>query len=205
MTTDSASGIRVDRLTVVGDRAVAPEWGSDVVAEMLRRLDVEYVSLVPGSSYRGLHDSLVNFNGNQRPTMILCNHEEVAVALAHGYAKVRRRAMASIVHSNVGLMHATMAVFNAFEDHRPLLLLGGNGPMDATRRRPGLDWVHTTHGQGELVRQYTKWEHQPASVSALPDALLRAWQATHTAPEGPVYVDLDAGWQEQRLASARDV
>jgi thiamine pyrophosphate-dependent acetolactate synthase large subunit-like protein len=186
--------VRTDRLSVAADRPVSPEWGSDVVAEMLRRLEVEYVALVPGSSYRGLHDSLVNYNGNQSPSIILCNHEEVAVAIAHGYAKVRGRAMASVVHSNVGLMHATMAVFNAYEDRRPLLLLGGNGPMDATLRRPGLDWVHTSHGQGELVRQYTKWEHQPTSVAALPDALLRAWHATHTDPPGPVYLDLDAGW-----------
>jgi acetolactate synthase-1/2/3 large subunit len=197
-----ADRVHVDRLSVATERPPAPEWGSDVVAEMLRRLDIEYVSLVPGSSFRGLHDSLVNYNGNRGPAMILCNHEEVAVAIAHGYAKVRGRAMASIVHSNVGLMHATMAVFNAYEDRRPLLLLGGNGPMDATRRRPGLDWVHTTHGQGELVRQYTKWEHQPAGVAAVPDALLRAWHATHTEPAGPVYVDLDAGWQEMRLAAA---
>jgi thiamine pyrophosphate-dependent acetolactate synthase large subunit-like protein len=194
--------IRLDQLTVPTQRPQAPEWGSDVVAEMLRRLRVEYVSLVPGSSFRGLHDSLVNYNGNQMPSLILANHEEVAVAIAHGYAKVRGRAMASIVHSNVGLMHATMAVFNAFEDRQPLLLLGGNGPMDATRRRPGLDWVHTTQGQGELVRPYTKWEHQPATIAALPDALLRAWHAAHTEPAGPVYVDLDAGWQEQRLDSA---
>src|SRR4051794_25115663 len=121
------------------------------------------------------------------------------VGIAHGYARLRGRAMAAAIHSNVGLMHATMAIFNAFEDRVPLLVLGGNGPMDATQRRPWIDWVHTTHGQGELVREYTKWEHQPASVAATPEALLRAWQVTHLEPPGPVYVDLDAGLQEQHL------
>src|SRR5207244_1512581 len=110
------SSVRVDRLTVTVERPGAPEWGSDVVADMLRRLGIDYIALNPGASYRGLHDSLVNYNGNRGPAMILCNHEEVAVSIAHGYAKLRGRAMAAAIHSNVGLMHASMAVFNAYED-----------------------------------------------------------------------------------------
>src|SRR5437016_7003007 len=107
-------------------------WGSDSIAAMLRALDLPYVALNPGASYRGLHDSLVNFLGNERPQMLLCLHEESAVAIAHGWAKVTERPMAAIVHSNVGLMHATMAVFNAWCDRSPLLLLGATGPVDAT-------------------------------------------------------------------------
>ena len=99
-------------------------------------------------------------------------------------------------------MHGTMAIFNAYEDRAPVLLLGGNGPMDATRRRPWIEWIHTTHGQGELVREYTKWEHQPASAAATPEALVRAWHTAHIPPCGPVYVDFDAGIQEQRLDPA---
>ncbi len=194
--------IRTDQPTVSTERPAQPEWGSDVVAEMLRRLQIPYIALNPGASYRGLHDSLVNYNGNQQPAMILCNHEEVAVGVAHGYAKFRERAMAAAIHSNVGLMHATMAIFNAFEDRAPLLLLGGNGPMDATQRRPWIDWVHTTHGQGELVREFTRWEHQPTSIAATPEALLRAWQIAHLDPSGPTYVDLDAGLQEARLTES---
>ena len=115
------------------------------------------------------------------PAIILCNHEEVAVGIAHGYAKLRGRAMAAAIHSNVGLMHATMAIFNAFEDRAPILILGGNGPMDATKRRPWIDWVHTTQGQGELVRQFTKWEHQPRGIAAIPEApAVTAAQASAT-------------------------
>ncbi|HEY3062374.1 MAG TPA: thiamine pyrophosphate-dependent enzyme [Chloroflexota bacterium] len=191
--------VQLDQLTVPTARPTQPEWGSDVVAEMLRRLGIEYIALNPGASYRGLHDSIVNYNANQAPGLILCNHEEVAVGVAHGYAKLRGRAMAAAIHSNVGLMHATMAIFNAFEDRQPMLIVGGNGPMDATLRRPWIDWVHTTHNQGELVREFVKWEHQPTSIAATPEALLRAWQTAHIEPTGPVYVDLDAGLQEQRI------
>ena len=112
-------------------------WGSDRIAAALRALGIEFIALNPGSSFRGLHDSLVNHLGNRDPQIILCLHEEHAVAIAHAYAKVTGRAMAVALHSNVGLMHATMAVFNAFCDRVPVLLIGGAGPLDATRRRSG--------------------------------------------------------------------
>src|SRR4051794_41284364 len=110
----------------------AEHWGSDAIAAMLRALDIPYLALNPGASYRGLHDSIVNLLGNERPQMLLCLHEESAVAIAHGYAKVTGRAMAVAVHSNVGLLHATMAIFNAWYDRMPVLVLGATGPVDAT-------------------------------------------------------------------------
>lgn len=174
-------------------------WGSDAVAAMLRALDVPYLALNPGASFRGLHDSLVNYIGNERPQMLLCVHEEVAVAIAHGYAKASDRMMGAVVHSNVGLMHATMAVFNAWCDRVPLLLLGATGPWDAAKRRPWIDWLHTASDQGALVRNYTKWDNQPASVPAALEALLRGVQISNTAPRGPVYVNLDAAVQEAKI------
>jgi thiamine pyrophosphate-dependent acetolactate synthase large subunit-like protein len=176
------------------------EWGSDVIAAMLARLGVEYAAIVPGSSFRGLHDSLVNFLGNRQPGIILCNHEETTVALAHGYAKASGRPMAAIVHSNVGLLHASMAIYNAWCDRVPVYVLGATGPMDATQRRPWIDWIHTAHGQGQVVRDYTKWEHQPASIDSIPEAMLRAWRTMLTEPRGPVYLCFDAGHQEAPLA-----
>ena len=116
--------------------ANAPAFGSDVIAETLRALDIPYIALNPGASYRGLHDSLVNYLGNSAPQMLLCLHEESAVAIAHGYAKVTGRAMAAAVHSNVGLMHATMAIFNAWCDRMPVLVLGATGPVDAVEAPP---------------------------------------------------------------------
>jgi thiamine pyrophosphate-dependent acetolactate synthase large subunit-like protein len=182
---------------VAGDER--PAWGSDIVVAMLRRLGVEYAAITPGSSFRGLHDSLVNFGGNVDPGLIICNHEEVAVAVAHGYAKARGRPMAAIVHSNVGLMHATMAIFNAWADRQPVLVLGATGPLDSRLRRPWIDWIHTANGQGQLVREYTKWESQPASLGAIPEAMLRAWRTMLIEPRGPVYLCLDATLQEQPL------
>ncbi|HET7880258.1 MAG TPA: thiamine pyrophosphate-binding protein [Acetobacteraceae bacterium] len=175
-------------------------FGSDVVAETLRALEVPYIALNPGASYRGLHDSLVNYLGNVQPQMLLCLHEESAVAIAHGYAKVTGRPMAAAVHSNVGLMHATMAMFNAWCDRMPVLVLGATGPVDAPKRRPWIDWIHTARDQGALIRHYTKWDDQPASAEAAREALLRAWWIARTAPMGPVYVNLDAGMQEAPLA-----
>ena len=121
------------------------------------------------------------------------------MALAHGYAKARGAPMAAIVHDIVGLQHASMAIFNAFCDRAPVLVLGATGPMDATHRRPWIDWIHTALVQGTQVRDYVKLDDQPASVAALPEAFLRAWRVARTEPMGPVYLCLDAGLQEEAL------
>ncbi|HET7672294.1 MAG TPA: thiamine pyrophosphate-dependent enzyme [Burkholderiales bacterium] len=174
-------------------------WGSDAIAAMLRALDIPYLALNPGASYRGLHDSIVNYLGNERPQMLLCLHEESAIAIAHGYAKASGKMMGAVLHSNVGLMHGSMAIFNAWCDRVPMLILGATGPWDAARRRPWIDWIHTASDQGALVRDYTKWDNQPASVPAAYEALLRAVQMANTAPRGPTYINLDAALQEQKI------
>lgn len=178
------------------------QFGSDVVAEMLRRLDVKFVALNPGASFRGLHDSLVNYLGNKNPQMLLCLHEENAVALAHGYAKASGEPLAVVLHSNVGLMHGSMAVFNAWCDRVPMLILGATGPVDAASRRPWIDWLHTARDQGALIRHFIKWDDQPASIDATIESLLRANLLTRTPPMGPVYVNIDATLQEQKIVDA---
>ncbi len=198
-----AQGPRDGALAAV-DRPVpsgvnAAQFGSDVVADALRATGVDYIALNPGASYRGFHDSLVNYLGNERPQILLCLHEESAIAIAHGYAKVTGRAMAAMVHSNVGLMHGTMAIFNAWCDRMPILILGATGPVDAVKRRPWIDWIHTARDQGALVRGYTKWDDQPASPAAAREAVLRAAWIANTQPCGPTYVNLDAGMQEEKL------
>lgn len=187
----------VDRPIAAGVNAAG--FGSDVVADALRALDIPYIALNPGASYRGLHDSLVNYLGNERPQMLLCLHEESAVAIAHGYAKVTGKAMAAAVHSNVGLMHATMAIFNAWCDRMPMVILGATGPVDAVKRRPWIDWIHTARDQGALIRGYTKWDDQPGSPLAAREAVLRANWIANTAPCGPTYVNLDVELQESKL------
>jgi len=180
-------------------KPAAAGWGSDYLAEVMRALGLDYVALVPGASFRGLHDSLVNYLGNTDPAMLLALHEESAVAIAHGYAKVTGRPMGVILHSNVGLMHATMAIFNAFCDRAPMLIYGATGPMDAHARRPWIDWIHTCSDQAALIRHFIKWDNQPASLAAAAEAMLRASQIARTAPRGPTYVVFDSGLQEAKL------
>ena len=175
------------------------KWGSDVVAEVTRRLDLKYIALVPGASYRGFHDSIVNYLGNSNPQMVICLHEEHAVSIADGYGKVTEEPMAVALHANVGLMHASMPIFNAWCDRTPMVIFGATGPVDAHRRRPWIDWIHTSKDQASIVRDYTKWDDQPASAQAAVESVLRANQITRSAPYGPVYICLDAGLQESSL------
>ena len=199
---DNATGAAVQ--TIVHDKPVASRpgetfWGSDAVAMMLRELDIPYLALVPGASYRGLHDSIVNLLGNRAPQMVLCVHEETAVGIAHGYAKVTDKMMASGLHANIGLMRAIMSIYNAWCDRAPIMILGATGPWDATQRRPWIDWIHTTTDQGGLIRNFTKWDNQPGSPVAAAEALMRASQIAQTAPKGPVYINLEVAMQEGKL------
>ena len=166
---------------------------------MLRTFGIEYVALNPGASYRGLHDSLVNYGGNTKPEIILCTHEEIAVSIAHGYAKVTGRPMAAAVHDVVGLLHATMTIYYAQLDRATVLVLGATGPVDRARRRPYIDWIHTALVNGNAVRDYTKWDDQPATVADFPASFARAYRIATTEPSGPVYVCYDAGLQESEI------
>jgi thiamine pyrophosphate-dependent acetolactate synthase large subunit-like protein len=175
------------------------QYGSDVIVDLLKAAGIAYTAFNPGSSFRGLHDSLVNYGGNRQPEVIECCHEEVSVAMAHGYAKATGRPMVAIVHDVVGLQHAAMAIFNAWCDRVPLLVLGGTGPMDLTRRRPWIDWIHTALVQGTLVRDYVKWDDQPHTLAAVPESFIRAYRTAITDPAGPVYICYDVDLQESPI------
>jgi thiamine pyrophosphate-dependent acetolactate synthase large subunit-like protein len=177
----------------------APEWGSDVAAAMLRSLDIPYISLNPGASYRGFHDSLVNLLGNENPQMLLCLNEDHVVSIAHGYAKVTDKPMACVLHSNVGLLHGAMGIFNAWCDRVPMIVVGATGPVAPEKRRPWIDWIHTAKDQGALLRDYIKWDDEPRSADGIVEAFLRGNQLTSALPRAPVYICLDAGLQEQKL------
>jgi acetolactate synthase I/II/III large subunit len=186
-------GTQVDR---------AQQYGSDLIVDLLKAFEVEYAALNPGATFRGLHDSIVNYGGNALPEIIQCCHEEIAVAVAHGYGKAKGRPMAAIVHDLVGLLHATMAVYLAWLDRAPALVLGATGPMAVDQRRPWIDWIHTALVQGQAVRDYVKWDDQPASPESIVESLIRAHRIAMTEPRGPVYVCFDAALQEQRLTEA---
>ena len=189
--------MQLDKIEGRPDANVA--WGSDVAAQMLRRIGIPYVSLNPGASYRGLHDSIVNHLGNECPGILLCLHEDHSVAIAHGYAKASGEPMACVLHSNVGLLHGMMSLFNAWCDRVPMIVLGATGPVDAEKRRPWIDWIHTSRDQGAYIRSLIKWDDQPSSPQALVESMCRANIATRTSPTAPVYICLDAGFQEQPL------
>jgi acetolactate synthase-1/2/3 large subunit len=177
-------------------------WQSDVIVDLIKHYGFPYIALNPGASYRGLHDSLVNYGGNQ-PPMLLCQHEKIAVQIAHGYAKATGTPMIAIVHDVVGMLHATMGIYYAYIDRCPVFVIGATGPMDESRRRPFIDWIHTANVNGEQVRHYVKWDYQPASIEGVPDSFARAYAAMMTEPQGPIYMCYDAWLQEQPLS--RDV
>lgn len=174
-------------------------YGSDLIVKYLSDLGISYVAFNPGATFRGIHDSLVNSKDEGAPEIIECTHEGISVAIAHGYAKASGKPMGVLLHNVVGLMHGSMAIFNAWCDRVPMLLLGGTGPMDVSVRRPGIDWIHTALVQGNLVRDYVKWDDQPYSLVGVLESLLRGYRVSMSEPRGPIYLCYDVTLQEQEV------
>jgi acetolactate synthase-1/2/3 large subunit len=175
-----------------------PQYQSDVIVDLLHEYDFPFVALNPGASFRGLHDSLINYGGN-KPEMILCQHEETAVQIAHGYARATGKPMAVVLHNLVGMLHAQMAVYYAYIDRAPIFIMGATGPMHEGKRRPHIDWSHTALVQGEAMRNFTKWDYQPAAIEGVPESFMRAYSTMVTEPQGPIYMCYDAWLQEAPL------
>ncbi|MGY1812292.1 thiamine pyrophosphate-binding protein [Blastococcus sp. SYSU D00820] len=174
--------------------ARAPRYGSDVVVDLLMEAGIEHVAFNPGASFRGIHDSLVHTPG--APELTLCMHEMVAVSMAQGYAKATGKPMAALLHNVVGLQNASMAIYNAWCDRAPMLLLGGTGPKSKPRRRPWIDWIHTASVQANIVRDFVKWDDEPHDLASVEESFARGYAAATSGPAGPVYLCYDVDIQE---------
>jgi thiamine pyrophosphate-dependent acetolactate synthase large subunit-like protein len=172
--------------------------GSDFMVDVIKSLDIEFMATNPGSSFRSLHESLVNYGGNARPELLTCTHEEAAVAMAHGYAKAAGKPMGALIHGSVGVQHAAMAIYNAWVDRVPLLILTGNG-LDAAKRRPGTEWNHSVQDPALLVRDFVKWDDYPMSLSHFAESTVRAYKIATTPPMEPVLINADIDLQEEAI------
>src|SRR5215468_685926 len=170
--------------------------GGDFMVDVLKTLDIDYLAMNCASSFRGLHEAVVNYGKNVRPEILTCNHEEIAVAMGHGYAKMEGKPMAMICHGVVGLQHATMAIYNAWCDRVPVYCIGGNILEANKRGNSTAEWVHSVVDIGAPVRDYTKWDDQPASLQHFAESAVRAYKIATTPPMGPVLISLDAELQE---------
>ncbi|TMG76230.1 MAG: twin-arginine translocation signal domain-containing protein [Betaproteobacteria bacterium] len=172
--------------------------GSDFMVDVIKSIGIDYISANPASSFRSLHESIVNYGGNKKPEFLTCMHEESSVAMAHGYAKAAGKPMAVLCHSSVGLQHASMAVYNAWVDRAPILMFAGNG-VDAAKRRPGVEWTLCVQDPAALVRDFVKWDDQPGSLQHFAESTVRAYKMMMSPPQDPVLITLDIDLQEEPI------
>ena len=175
--------------------------GGDFMVDVFKTLDIDYLAMNCASSFRGLHEAVLNHGGNTKPEILTCPHEEIAVHMAQGYAKIEGKPMAMICHGVVGLQHATMAMYNAWCDRVPVIVIGGN-IMEANKRGPGAEWVHSAIDPAAIVRDFVKWDDQPTSLQHFAESAVRAYKVTMTPPMAPVMLSLDAELQENPIADA---
>jgi thiamine pyrophosphate-dependent acetolactate synthase large subunit-like protein len=172
--------------------------GGDFMVDVIKSLGFEYVASNPGSSFRGIHESIINYGNNESPEFLTCLHEESSVAMAHGYFKVEGKPMAVLCHGTVGIQHAAMAIYNAYCDRVPIYILAGNH-LDATMRRPGVEWAHSVQDAAAMVRDFIKWDDQPVSLPHFAESAVRAYKIAMTPPMMPVVVMIDGGLQEDPI------
>src|SRR6266513_4152382 len=171
---------------------------SDFMVDVIKATGIEYIASNPASSFRSLHESIVNYGGNKKPEFLTCMHEESSVGIAHGYAKAAGKPMAVLCHSSVGLQHAAMAVYNAWADRVPVMMFAGNG-LDANKRRPGVEWTHCVQDPAGIVRDFIKWDDQPASLQHFAESTVRAYKMMMAPPQEPVLITLDIDLQEEAI------
>src|SRR6266852_3682698 len=171
------------------------------MVDVLKTLDIDYLAMNCASSCRGLHEAVINYGKNVKPEILTCTHEEIAVSMAQGYAKMEGKPMAMICHGTVGLQHASMAMYNAWCDRVPVYVMIGN-IIEADKRAPGVEWVHSAIDPAALVRDFVKWDDQPASLQHFAESAVRAYKIAMTPPMGPVLLSLDAELQENPIQEA---
>jgi thiamine pyrophosphate-dependent acetolactate synthase large subunit-like protein len=175
--------------------------GSDFMVDVIKTLDLDYVAANPGSSFRSLHESVVNYGGNRKPELLTCLHEESSVAIADGYAKAAGKPMMVMAHGTVGLQHAAMGLYNAWCDRVPIFVVAGNG-LDATKRRAGTEWYHSVQDAASLVRDFVKWDDAPGSLQHFAESAVRAYRVATTPPMEPVLLMADMELQEGPIEDA---
>jgi acetolactate synthase-1/2/3 large subunit len=181
------------------DAMTTDRCGADGMVDVIKAIGLEYICANPGSSFRALHEAVVNYGGNTAPELITCCHEESSVAMAHGFAKIDGRPIGVLAHGTVGLQHAAMAIYNAYCDRVPVYIIVGN-TLDATERRPGVEWAHSVQDASSLVRDFSKWDDTPMSLPHFAESAVRAYTLATTPPMGPVLLVADSELQERPLA-----
>src|SRR3954454_11299111 len=184
-----------------GDSRIKGVAGSDFMVDVIKTLGIKYIPANCASSYRGIHESLIDYGGNQMPEFLTCMHEESAVGMSHGYYKIAGKPLMTLCHGTVGLQHASMAIYNAWCDRVPVIVVGGND-LDAARRPPGVPTTHSAQDINALVCDFTKWDDQPVSAQHFAQSFVRAYKIAMTPPYGPVMIALDAGLQDAPVDDA---
>jgi acetolactate synthase-1/2/3 large subunit len=182
------------------DRWHVHNAGSDYMVDCLKHVGFDYLTCMPGSTFRGIHESIINYGGNTKPEMLSALHEEISAAMAHGYAKMAGKPMAILIHNTVGLQHASMAIYNAYADRVPMLILIGN-IADSSTRRPGVEWYHTATDVASIVRGFTKYDSQPMSLQSFGEEIMKASSLALTPPFEPTVVIVDADLAEMPMES----
>jgi acetolactate synthase I/II/III large subunit len=196
--------LAAETMPPANDPVTQTSSGGDFMVDVLKTLDIEYCAINPASMFRGIQEAIINHGNNTKPELLTCTHEEIAVSLAQGYAKMDGKPLAVMTHGTVGLQHAAMALYNSYCDRVPIYVMIGN-IINADKRAPGVEWVHSAQDPASIVRDFVKWDDQPTSLQHFAESAVRAYKIAMTPPMGPVLLSVDAELQENPIADGEDL
>jgi thiamine pyrophosphate-dependent acetolactate synthase large subunit-like protein len=163
--------------------------------DVLKNLDLDYVAVNPGSSFEGLHESIINYGGNSKPELLTVLHEEAGAAISHGYAKAAGKPMMTLMHGTVGLLHASMGMFQAWADRVPIFaVVAHSRDPSSVVNRP-----HSAQDMGALVRDFVKWDDETTTLERFGTSAMRAYSLGTTPPMGPTLLVVDSELQEMNV------
>jgi acetolactate synthase-1/2/3 large subunit len=178
-----------------GAKDTTKNMAAEAYLSRLAERGIEYVFANAGTDFAPIVEALSRPSGQKKyPRFITVPHENVAMAMAHGYYRTCGKPAAVMVHVTVGTANAMNGLINAARDNIPLLLAAGRTPLTETghigSRNRSIHWGQESFDQGGMVREYVKWDYELRGGQPVDAVVDRALDIAMTEPRGPVYLTL---------------
>src|SRR5207253_1241858 len=174
-----------------------PETAADAWLGLLSARGVDYLFANGGTDFAPVVEAYAKGQklGWRLPEIVIVPHENMGIAMAHGYAMVTGRPQAMMVHVGVGTANSLNGLINASRQNIPILMTAGRTPITESGALPAsrnnyIHWAQEHFDQGGMLREFVKWDYELRHPEQVETVLDRALAIAKSEPQGPVYVTL---------------
>jgi len=177
--------------------ALKPETAADAWLCLLASRGIEYLFANGGTDFAPVVEAYAKGqkSGWRLPQVVVVPHENMGVAMAHGYAMVTGRPQAMMVHVGVGTANSLNGLINASRQNVPIFFTAGRTPITESGALPAarnnyIHWAQEHFDQGGMLREFVKWDYELRHAEQVETVIDRALAIAKSEPQGPVYVTL---------------